>query len=90
MKKYYKETFTEFLQRMHMEDEPMVLDDDLPDAFEGWLENQGIDLIIAYAEKWQVEQKIADLDEMAEQRRLSEDIQKSKNAERNSRLAQIY
>jgi hypothetical protein len=56
-----KESFEEFLGRMHMADEPMVLDDDLPDAFDNWLSNLGVDLIIAYAEKWHVEQLLADL-----------------------------
>lgn len=56
-----KETFEEFLGRMHMEDEPMVLDDDLPDAFDNWLSNQGSELMIAYAEKWHLEQLLANL-----------------------------
>jgi hypothetical protein len=61
MQVYKKETFEEFLGRMHMNDEPNVLDDDLANAYERWLEWQGIDLIIAYAEKWHLEQKLADL-----------------------------
>jgi len=56
-----KESFEDFLGRMHMEDEPMVLDDDLPDAFDNWLSNLGADLTIAYAEKWHTEQLLADL-----------------------------
>ena len=56
-----KETLNEFLQRTHMEDEPTVLDDDLPDAFNAWLEDLGIDLMIAYAEKWHSEQMLAEL-----------------------------
>ena len=63
MQTYYKETFEDFLQRMHSDDEPTVLDDDLPDAFDDWLSNLGVDLTIAYAEKWNVEQKLADLNE---------------------------
>ena len=61
MKAYQEESFREFLGRMHMEDEPTVLDDDLPDAFDAWLSNLGIDLTIVYAEKWHVEQQLADL-----------------------------
>lgn len=61
MKKYNKESFEEFLGRMHMEDEPTVLDDDLPDAFDNWLA-MGNELMIAYAEKWHTEQLLADLD----------------------------
>ena len=56
-----KESFEDFLGRMHMEDEPMVLDDDLPDAFNNWLSNLGAELTIAYAEKWHLEQLLADL-----------------------------
>jgi len=29
--------FEEYLQEMHMKEEPCVLDDDLPDAFSEWL-----------------------------------------------------
>ena len=29
--------FEEYLQEMHMKEEPYVLDDDLPDAFSEWL-----------------------------------------------------
>lgn len=61
-----KETFEEFLGRMHMEDEPMVLDDDLPDAFDDWISNIGSDLMIAYAEKWHIEQLIVNLNEKHE------------------------
>lgn len=58
---YHKEDFKQFLQRMHMQDEPTVLDDDLPDAFDAWTEDLGFDLLVAYAEKWQIEQKLADV-----------------------------
>ena len=33
-----KETFEQFLHMKHMEAEPQILDDDLPDAFNDWLE----------------------------------------------------
>ena len=56
-----KETFNDVLQRMHMQDEPMVLDDDLPDAYDAWVSDLGVDLMIAYAEKWHTEQLIANL-----------------------------
>jgi hypothetical protein len=56
-----KETFEEYLGRMHMEDEPMVLDDDLPDAYEAWTENIGPGLLVAHAERWHVEQLLANL-----------------------------
>lgn len=35
-----------------MEQEPQVLDDDLPDAFNDWLERQDIDDIITYANEY--------------------------------------
>ena len=59
--KYNKETLEEYLQRVHTTDEPMVLDDDLPAAYERWLESLGTDLLIAYAEKWHTEQMLANL-----------------------------
>lgn len=61
VEKYDKESFEEFLSRKHMEDEPTVLDDDLPDAFDNWLSNLGVDLMIVYAEKWHIEQLLANL-----------------------------
>jgi len=64
MKSYTKESFEEYLQRKHMEDEPTVLDDDLPEAYETWLEGQGVDLLIAYAGVWHSEQLLAYIDSM--------------------------
>lgn len=61
MTTYNKETFEEFLGRMHFADEPTTLDDDLPDAFDHWVSNIGVDLLIAYAEKWHLEQLLANL-----------------------------
>jgi hypothetical protein len=34
-----KQTFEEFLQDMHYELHPTLLDDDLPDAFNDWISN---------------------------------------------------
>ena len=62
MKKHVKESFEDYLKRTHMEDEPMVLDDDLPEAYESWLERTSQDLMIAYAEAWHTEQLIANLE----------------------------
>mgnify|MGYP000256155685 FL=1 len=56
-----EETFEEFLGRMHMEDEPMTLDDDMQDAYERWLGNLDIEEMILYAEKWHLEQLLAAL-----------------------------
>ena len=60
-----KETFEDFLKRTHMEDEPTVLDDDLPDAFDAWLEDLGIELMIAYADKWGLEQGLVTINELS-------------------------
>ena len=63
MNKYKKENFEDFLGRMHMAEEPMTLDDDLPDAFDHWLGNMGVELMIAYAEKWHLEQLLANFND---------------------------
>jgi hypothetical protein len=60
MTTYRKESFEDFLGRMHMADEPMTLDDELPDAFNHWLGTLGIELMMAYAEKWHHEQVLAE------------------------------
>ena len=44
--------FEEFLQEQHMEAEPMILDDDLPDAYEAWICERDIQEIIDWAEEW--------------------------------------
>ena len=41
--------FESFLQYKHMEEYPMILDDDLPDAFDQWLLAQDDVTITAYA-----------------------------------------
>jgi len=56
-----EETLEAFLERMHMEDEPMTLDDDMQDAYERWLGNLDIEEMILYAEKWHIEQLLAAL-----------------------------
>ena len=61
MKTYYKMSFDEYLQGKLMEEEYTLLDDDIPDAYDAWLGEQDVELIIAYAEAWCVEQKLADL-----------------------------
>ena len=45
------QTFESFLQDKHMEDYH-GLDDDAPDAYEGWLENLQIDDFIAYGQEY--------------------------------------
>ena len=44
-------TFKDFLQQKHMELYPTILDDDLPDAFDNWLEGRTKEEIIEYAEE---------------------------------------
>jgi hypothetical protein len=46
-----KETFIKFLERMHAE-VYTGLDDNMPDAFENWLEIQGIDYLLNFANKY--------------------------------------
>ena len=41
--------FESFLQDKHMEEYPMVLDDDFPDYFDNWLAEQDTTTLTAYA-----------------------------------------
>ena len=47
-----KQTFKDFLQNIFIQENPTILDDDLSDGFSDWVADQGVDLLIAYAEKW--------------------------------------
>ena len=47
-----QETFEEYLQARFFIEEPQVLDDDFPDAFNEWLGRADVDEIIDYAELW--------------------------------------
>jgi len=62
MTTYRKESFKEFLRRTHIAHEPITLDDDLPAAFNYWVGHIGIELMMAYAEKWHLEQILANFD----------------------------
>lgn len=44
--------FENYLQEQFMEDEPQVLDDDIPDAFDAWLETKDVNDIMEYGEKY--------------------------------------
>ena len=44
-------TFPDFLKNKHMELYPAILDDELPDAFDSWLEGRTKEEIIEYAEE---------------------------------------
>lgn len=52
-------TFEEYLQTKHAEQYRGV-DDDMPDDFERWLCDLGIEEIVKYAEKWNDEAKAQD------------------------------
>ena len=60
------ETFEQFLQDRHIETEPAVLDDDLPDAFNDWLTRLDVDEWLEYGQEYaksilpKVEEKILD------------------------------
>ena len=56
-----KQSFEDFLKQTHVEDEPMTLDDDLPDAFDAWLGELDKELMILYADKWGAEQRMAEV-----------------------------
>lgn len=43
-------TFTTYLQTIHMQLHPAILDDDLPDAFDNWLSNMPQDVMIDLAD----------------------------------------
>jgi hypothetical protein len=47
-----KPDFELYLMRKFTERNPMVLDDELPDAFDAWICDQHIDDIIQWANKW--------------------------------------
>lgn len=47
----YKD-FKEFLQYQHMQDEPCVLDYDLPDAYNNWICNLDYEDWLALADKY--------------------------------------
>ena len=47
-----KPDFEEYLQEQFMDLEPQVLDDDLPDAFDSWLEQLDNQEIIDYGQKY--------------------------------------
>ena len=59
-KAFMKESFDNFLKRTFMKDEPERVGDKdtFDDNFDRWLEYQGTDLIIVYAEKWHLEQTL--------------------------------
>ena len=47
--------FKEYLQKQFMGEEPAVLDDEIPDAFEVWLEDLQSDDFIKFANEYKKE-----------------------------------
>lgn len=45
-------SFEDFLKDKHYEENPTILDDDLPDAFDDWLGNLDGHEYIRYADEW--------------------------------------
>lgn len=61
MKKYNNETFPVFLKRLFIEDDRLEAGDDPDYEYYDWLTNLDADLMILYAEKWHIEQLLADI-----------------------------
>ena len=49
--------FKEYLQKQFMGDEPQILDDDLPDAFDEWLVELTQDELIDHADVFAMSEK---------------------------------
>ena len=47
-----KKTFEQSLQEKHVEENSQILDDNLPDSFERWLEQLSTDELIKYADEY--------------------------------------
>ena len=45
-------TFEEYLEDVCFEENPTVLDDDMPDFFDNWLEKQDVESLLIYSEGW--------------------------------------
>ena len=46
------QTFKQYLEDVCFEENPIVLDDDMPDFFDGWLSEQDVQSILIYSEGW--------------------------------------
>lgn len=49
-------TFIDYLKEIHMQENPELLDDDLPDDFDRWISTLDIEEVIQHAEDWGKEQ----------------------------------
>jgi hypothetical protein len=45
-------SFEQYLEDRCFELHPEILDDDMPDFFEGWLEKQDVESLLVYSEGW--------------------------------------
>jgi len=45
-------SFEQYLEDQCFELYPEILDDDMPDFFEGWLEKQDVESLLVYSEGW--------------------------------------
>lgn len=50
-------TFEEYLEKRCFDENPTVLDDNMPDFFDNWLGEQSVDSIMIYADGWMHETK---------------------------------
>ena len=50
-------TFEQYLSDRCFEENPTILDDDMPDFFSDWLSNQDVSSILIYADGWMRETK---------------------------------
>ena len=62
--KFIETTFEEFLQAIHIELFPQILDDDLPNHFDNWLSIESQESIIEYAELFGKKQYLTGKDEI--------------------------
>lgn len=45
-----KQTFEEFMQEVHFQTHPQLLDDDIPDSYDAWIGNQDIEEMMDWAQ----------------------------------------
>lgn len=45
-------TFEQYLEERCFEENPIVLDDDMPDLFDNWIANLDVSEVMIYAEGW--------------------------------------
>jgi len=45
-------TFEEYLEDVCFEENPTILDDDMPDFFADWMADQDVESLLVYSEGW--------------------------------------